>query len=280
MVMSELKTTLLELLEKDREFRYAIMGLIGFKELLERFAQLEERQQRLEEHFARLEERQQKLEEHFAKLEDRQQKLEERFAKLEERVIKLEERFTQLEERVTKLEERFAQLEEMVIKLEERLAKLEERFVQLEERFAKLDERFMKLEERQQRLEEEFLNLRRLVEYNRRDIAALAEVTYSRFVWDDLKEEFVVRGEKVLRRRRNARIDNVDIDMLVETDKAVYVVEIKVKPNHHDVDELVSKAEVVRLKLIKHTVPILAGVWVGDEIREYAESRNVKVMEY
>jgi len=259
MVMSELKTTLLELLEKDREFRYAIMGLIGFKELLERFAQLEERQQRLEEHFARLEERQQKLEEHFAKLEDRQQKLEERFAQLEERQQRLEEEFK---------------------KLMERFAQLEERFAQLEERFAKLEERVIKLEERQQRLEEEFLNLRKLVEYNRRDIAALAEVTYSRFVWDDLKEEFVVRGEKVLRRRRNARIDNVDIDMLVETDKAVYVVEIKVQPNHHDVDELVSKAEVVRLKLIKHTVPILAGVWVGDEIREYAESRNVKVMEY
>ena len=37
------------MVEKDREFRLAMMGLLGFKELLERFSRLEERQQRLEE---------------------------------------------------------------------------------------------------------------------------------------------------------------------------------------------------------------------------------------
>ena len=45
-------------------------------------------------------------------------------------------------------------------------------------------------------------------------------------------------------------------------------------------DRLISKAEAVRLKLAKHTIPILAGVWIGDEVREYAESRDVKVLEY
>ena len=45
----EEKEKILETLEEDREFRYALMGLLGFKELLERFAKLEERQHKLEE---------------------------------------------------------------------------------------------------------------------------------------------------------------------------------------------------------------------------------------
>lgn len=61
---------ILRTLERDREFRYALMGLLGFKELLERFEKLEERQLRLEERFSHLEERQIKLEERFQLLEN------------------------------------------------------------------------------------------------------------------------------------------------------------------------------------------------------------------
>jgi len=61
----EEKERLLRAVEEDREFRYALMGLLGMRELLERFTKLEERQQRLEERFAKLEER-------FARLEEEQ----------------------------------------------------------------------------------------------------------------------------------------------------------------------------------------------------------------
>jgi len=53
----------LKALEEDREFRYALMGLIGFKEILDRITSLEEG-------FKKLYERQQRLEERFAKLEE------------------------------------------------------------------------------------------------------------------------------------------------------------------------------------------------------------------
>ncbi|BES81934.1 hypothetical protein [Pyrodictium abyssi] len=75
---------LLELLEEDREFRHAVMGLLGYREVLERITRLEER-------FARLEERFAKLEEEFLELRRAQQRLEERQQRLEERQQKLEE---------------------------------------------------------------------------------------------------------------------------------------------------------------------------------------------
>jgi len=64
----EEKERILRSIETDREFRYALMGLLGFSELVERFTRLEERQQKLEERFTRLEERQQKLEEEMREI--------------------------------------------------------------------------------------------------------------------------------------------------------------------------------------------------------------------
>jgi len=80
---SEERERILRTIEESREFRHALMGLLGFKEILERITKLEER-------FARIEERQ-------IKLEERQQALEERFARIEERFAKIEERMTRLE---------------------------------------------------------------------------------------------------------------------------------------------------------------------------------------
>jgi hypothetical protein len=50
------KLKLLRAIEEDQEFRHAVAGAIGYGELLERFARIEERQNRLEEKFAKLEE--------------------------------------------------------------------------------------------------------------------------------------------------------------------------------------------------------------------------------
>jgi len=63
MLTKEEKQKILETLEEDKEFRYALMGLLGFKEILERISEIEKGQARLEERQMKLEERQTKLEE-------------------------------------------------------------------------------------------------------------------------------------------------------------------------------------------------------------------------
>jgi len=122
----ELVREIIKAVEEDRELRYMLLGALGLQELLERFARIEERQQRLEERFARLEERQQKLEEEFKKLEERFAKLEERFAELEERQQRLEERFLKLEERVTRLEEEMRETRRVVLTIAHRFGVLSE----------------------------------------------------------------------------------------------------------------------------------------------------------
>ena len=228
---AEEKERFLRALEEDKVFRYSVMGLLGFKELLDRFAKLEERQ-------ARLEERQQRLEERFLKLEERQRVLEERQLRLEERQQKLEERL------------------------------------------ARLEEEFIKLVKRVNVIETDLKEVKRIVGRTRGDVGVLTEVVYSRMVWEELREELKERGEVVIKRRRNFIVDNIEVDLLIETDKAIHVVENKIQPNHHDVNNLVKKAIAIETKLGKRSVPVLAGVWIGDEVRQFAREKEVMVLKY
>ncbi len=251
----ELVRGLIEALEEDKELRYTLMGFLGFKELLDRFARLEER---------------------FAALEERQQRLEERF-------LKLEERFAALEERVTKLEERFADLEERFVKLEERFARLEERVVRLEERFAALEERVTRLEERMVRVEESLEALNKTVitiahrfgvlsEYSFREaIKGIVEDLFgaSAHRWTTYDGEGIVYGHPAV----------VEIDVVV-ADSRHLLVEVKSRVDTGDVLELVRIARLYEEKEgVKPELAIVAG-FVTPKARELAERLGVKIYTY
>jgi len=108
----EEKERILATLETDRRFRYALMGLLGFRELLERFSKLEERQQKLEERFARLEERQMRLEEMQHRLEERQLNLEKRMVEVEERLARVEEELRDTRRLMFAISHRFGMISE------------------------------------------------------------------------------------------------------------------------------------------------------------------------
>ena len=124
MKTAALKREILRLIEEDKEFRYAVMGMLGMSELLERFTRLEERQQKLEERQQRLEERFAKLEERQQKLEEQQQKLEERFNELVKEVRDLRRDFNRMLERIKSLEEGYRELKESHRRLENGVKKL------------------------------------------------------------------------------------------------------------------------------------------------------------
>jgi len=56
-ISKEDRERILKAIEENKEFRYALMGLLGYKEVLDRITSLEERFTKLEERFIQLEER-------------------------------------------------------------------------------------------------------------------------------------------------------------------------------------------------------------------------------
>jgi len=240
------KKRFLEALEKDREFRYAVMGLLGFKELLERFARLEERQQRLEERFVKLEERQQLLEERLQRLEERFVKLEERQQKLEERQQRLEERFMKLEERFMRLEERQQKLEEIIAGVLSELRDLRRIVIAISHRFGVLSERAF------------YEGMRHVVQ----EILGVAKVEK----WVHRDDEGYVYGYPSI----------VEMDIVIK-DKIHILVEVKSRVSRSDVSELYKIGKLYeKVKGIKPRLLIIGG-FIDHEAYEAAAKLGIEI---
>ena len=243
----EEKERLLKALEVDREFRYALMGLLGFREILDRITRLEER-------FAKLEERQQKLEERFAKLEERQQRLEEWFKQLAERQQRLEERQQRLEERFAQLEERFLELEKRVAKLEERMLRIEEEMRETRRVVITIAHRFGVISE------EAF---RQAMKYVVEDVLGVAKV--ERWVYKD--EEGFVYGYPSI----------VEVDVAVK-DREHILIEIKSRVSKADVAELHRIGKLYeRVEKVKPRLVIVGG-FVDPDTQSLAKRLGVEVI--
>jgi DNA repair exonuclease SbcCD ATPase subunit len=98
-----LKEQILDLLEKDREFRYAVAGLIGLQEILQRLDRHEEIMQKMLERLDRHEETIQKMLQRLDRHEEIMQKMLERLDRHEESIKRLWEEVKALRENQEKL---------------------------------------------------------------------------------------------------------------------------------------------------------------------------------
>ena len=229
----EERLKILKTLERDAEFRYALAGLLGLREILDEL-------RRLREEFSR------RFEVHDRK-----------FAEIMERLAEHDRKF-----------------EEIMARLEEH----DRKFVAIEEEIKRLREEFSKrFEEHDRRLDEHNRRLSRVEDV----LGALAEAFYARSLWEDLREEARARQEVILSRERNVYLDGEEIDLLVVTDKTVYVVEVKTRPRTSDVSSLLHKANTAsRNYPDKQVVPILAGARIPQNVAKKAVEKGVKIIVY
>ncbi|HLI45656.1 MAG TPA: DUF3782 domain-containing protein [Geobacterales bacterium] len=299
MQRERLRKALIDLLEQDKEFRYTVAGLIGYKEILERLANVEERLLKVEERIADLNERLLKVEERLANVEERLLKVEERLANHEERLLKVEERLANVEERLLKVEERIADLnerllkvEERLLKVEERLANHEERLLKVEERLANVEERLLKVEERLLKVEEEIKNLRIDMQEGfkrfERLITALGarwgimsekalrealkgvfgkEMGYSITAWNTYDESGYVYGYP----------SNVELDIVISDDKII-ALEVSSHIKKSDVYIFRKKVELYGKKVGKNVQRLIfVTPFIDDEAREACQAVGIEV---
>ena len=152
-----------------------------------------------------------------------------------------------------------------------------------EENWRRWEEQERRWEENNKRWEEAFKRFEELEKRTSRvelGLGALTEVTLTRYVWEDVREDARLRGEKITTRQRSATINGHEVDMLIETERGIYVVEVKVKPTIDDLRDLLTKAEIVQRRYEKPTIPILAGTLIGDEVKAFAKGKNIEVYSY
>ncbi len=162
MSSAELKRRILRLLREDEEFRYAVLGMVGYGELLKR---AEEHDRKFNEILARLEEHDKKFAEIIAKLEEHSKRFEEHDRKFNEILARLEEHDRKFEEIVARLEEHDRKFAEIMSRLEEHDRKFEEIMVRLEEHDRKFEMIMARLEEHDKKFAE---IMARLEEHDRK----------------------------------------------------------------------------------------------------------------
>jgi len=123
--MNKLKEEFLELLEKDKEFRYSVAGYLGLSEILKRLDRLEEGQNKLFESQKRIWENIEKLWENQNRLWENQNKLWEEIKGIKEDIKILHEGQNKLWENQNKLWEEVRELRKNYEKLESRFNGLE-----------------------------------------------------------------------------------------------------------------------------------------------------------
>ena len=136
------------------------------------------------------------------------------------------------------------------------------------------------IEEELVEIKEKLLGLNSKIDSISLNIGGLAESTYSRFFLEFLREE----GYRVISYLRNATLDSEDIDLIVEAEKEgrriVFLVEVKVKPSYGDVGRLLALADLYESRHGVRPVPVLVGVWIGREVKAYAEKRRVLTLKF
>ncbi len=177
--------------------------------------------------------------------------------------------------------EELKRIHEDIRKLWLKSLEYDKRFEAIEKKLLEHDKRFEAIERKLLEHDKRFDEINRRISRLELGLAALTESFYSKSILDDLRARASARGEKIIGWERNARVDESDIDLLVETDKSVYVVEVKVKPKHEDVGSLLAKLDVVKKKYPgKNVVGVLAGAMIGREVKEYALRKNILVYAY
>ena len=252
---SDLKKELLELLERDREFRLSVAGLLGYKEILEELKRLREDMHRgFEEHSRRFDENDRKFNEILERLDRHEAHLTEhdrKFNEILERLDRHEEHLNRHEEHLVAHDRKFNEiLEELKLHRE----KLEEHDFKFDSMMRKLDA----LGARWGILAENAFR-----EGMRRIVERLFGGSVERWIHDD-REGFVFGYPAT-----------VEVDIVIRDGEHI-LVEIKSHVRKSDVGVLLRKGELY--KRVKGITPRLVFVspYIDEDARSDAEMLGIE----
>ena len=270
-----LKEEFLSLLERDREFRYAVIGLLGLedlrssvKTLANAIAELTEIQRKSEERLGRLEEKVNGLSESIARLANAQMRAEERLGRLEEAHVRLEESMTRLAKVQSGTIGRLGKLEEAMIRLIDAQKRIEERLGRLEESHIKLIDRFKGLSREMGRLSE-------TMGFSLEDIARVVVPGWL------YRHEGIVVKDLV---RKFFYIEGTEIEVNlygegIRNGKRIIILgKVKSRIYRSDVEKFYESAKRIAKAVREHIYPLMFAFYIHPSAEEEARVRGIRLI--
>jgi hypothetical protein len=279
-----LKEEFLSLLEKDKEFRYAVAGFLGLEEILKRLDKHEEIIEKLREDFKSLRKDFIELREDFKNLRKDFISISEEQIKISKELAILREEQTKLREEQIKIGKELLSLREEQIKISKEIATLGEEQIKLREDFNKMLEvikelqvTYYELREGQKKLWDIYESFRASMLYGFSEVSKFAGITFEEFVRNFLSEylrklKILPEGESL----KKAIIDKEEINMFFEDPLIVGEI-TSYAENIEEIEKLLRKIEIVRKKYNKEPKKFLIILTVSD--RSLAEDLKKKAKE-
>jgi hypothetical protein len=123
-------------------------------------------------------------------------------------------------------------------------------------------------------LETKIKEVDRKVDATRSDLGLVAEEVYVKNFVDYLQSN----GEKVISVYRHYETSLGEIDAVIETSAKVYAVEIKLRAEVSDVDDLLNKTKALKEELGREVYPVLTGSKINKTVRGYAKGLGILVI--
>jgi exonuclease VII small subunit len=305
--LARLKRRFLELLEKDSEFRRAVVGMLELERILEglkrhdeKFEEVLERLDRHEAELVKLREDFNKLGGEVAKLREDMiagfrrhdeilekhaqeiARLREDFNKMLGAIAQIQEEQRRLREGYERLEKRVGSLEEGQVRLEKRVGSLEEGQVRLEKRVGSLEEGQVRLEKRMDSLERGLRSLEGAMLRGFADLSKFAGITFEEFVRGFLTEALRSSGEiPEGAELKRAVIDGEEINIFLEDPLIVGEVTASAE-SVGEITKLLRKAELAKARYSKEPKKIMIALTakrdVAREIERIAEESGVRLV--
>ena len=250
--MKTLKTKFLELLEKDKEFRYTVAGYLGVLEVLKRLDKLCEEQVKLREEQAKINMELTKLREEQIKISQEQKRLSEKFNKLSQEFNQLRMDFNELRKEQIKLRIDFNELRKEQIKLREEQKKLREDFNKMYKTF----------NQRLNRIERTLEKLTIDIEEEARSI---------------IKYELKKNGINI--ELTSLTLPELEINIYGAINDMCIIGEATIRGGIKIVNELINKIEILKRKypnlLRRKIIPVIYAALPLPELIEEAKRRNI-----
>ncbi len=296
---TEIKKTIFKLVEEDEEFRLALAAKLGILEILRKmeehdrkFNEILERLDKHEEIFLRHEEELKRI---WEKLEQHDRKFNEILERLDRHELEIKriwEKLEQHDRKFNEILERLDRHEQEIRRIWEKLEQHDRKFNEILERLDRheieIKRIWEKLEQHDRKFNEILAELRvhrrKLEEHDRRfsrielELDALTEYVFTKDFYREIIELITREGDKVIEVYRNYRVDDLDIDLLMVTERRVYVVEVKIKPKKKDVSSILRKAKAIaHVYRDKEILPVLTSTWISDTVMKYALNKKIIV---
>jgi len=271
-----LKKRILKLLEEDEEFRLVVAAKVGLLKILEK---LEQHDRKFNEILERLERHEEEVKKIWSEIRRIWEEIHKIWIKLEEHDRKFNE-----------ILERLDRHEKILLRHEEEIHRIWKEIHKVWEKLEQHDRKFNEILERLERHEQILLRHERILEKHTRalgslgeDVGLLVEAFLSQRVEDSIRERIRDEGDKLLTVRYRFMVNrDYEVDMYVETEKKIYVIEIKSRPSVRDVDKLVRIRRYLSRKEVKEVIALLVTfkAKVQKRIIDKASRYNIELILY